>query len=266
MGPLSIWNTMITRESIRNATQILPRPIVDWMRSMRLRLYSIPPGSINFGDLRRLSPISRTFGFERGTPIDRHYIAGFLGKNAEDIRGRVLEVGDNHYTRRFGGTRVQRSDVLSVEANPHATIVGDLAQCGTLPNASFDCIVLTQVLQYLFDLRAGIASLHRALKPGGVLLLTAPALTQCNCREPWTWYWRFTASAIRRLCEEQFGTDAVFVESHGNVFTTTAFLYGISAEELDNPDLSVDDPNYPIVITARVTRQESAPADQESLG
>jgi SAM-dependent methyltransferase len=134
--------------------------------------------------------------------------------------------------------------------------VGDLTQPGTLPNASYDCIVLPQVLQYLFDLRAGIVNLHRALKPGGVLLLTAPALSQCDQEEPWTWYWRFTTPAVRRLLEDQFGKEAVSVEAHGNVFAATAFLYGIATEEVSISDLSVDDANYPIVVAARVIRRK----------
>ena len=54
----------------------------------------------------------------------------------------------------------------------NATFVGDLTQSDTLPEAVFDCIVLTQTLQYIFDIRAAVATLFRALKPGGVLLLT----------------------------------------------------------------------------------------------
>jgi glycosyltransferase involved in cell wall biosynthesis len=38
----------------------------------------IPIGSVRFGDFRRLSPISRSFGFDRGTPTDRYYIENSL--------------------------------------------------------------------------------------------------------------------------------------------------------------------------------------------
>src|SRR5262245_54268962 len=55
------------------------------------------PGALRFGDLRRLSPVSRTFGFDRGLPIDRYYIESFLAEHALDIRGRTLEVADNAY-------------------------------------------------------------------------------------------------------------------------------------------------------------------------
>ena len=37
--------------------------------------------------------------------MDRHYIERFLAQHAVDVQGRVLEVGDDAYTRRFGGER-----------------------------------------------------------------------------------------------------------------------------------------------------------------
>ena len=241
----------------RSAIKVLPRPIVRWIERIRGRSYPIPIGSVSFGDLRRLSPISRGFGWDRGTPIDRHYVESFLARNANDIRGRVLEAGNNLYTRRFGDTRVERSDVVSVETNnPHATIVGDLAQPGLLPEAVFDCIVLTQTLQFIFDVRAALATSYRALKPGGVMLLTTPGVSKMH--DAWPWYWTFTAAALRRLLEDQFGNDDVSVETHGNVLVATAFLHGIATEELDSSDLNAHDPSYPIVVAARVVKRKDA--------
>src|SRR5262249_49645488 len=102
---------------------------------------------VAFGDLRRVTPIARRFGYERGQPIDRHYIEAFLEKNASAIHGHVLEVGDGLYTRRFGGSRVAKSDVLHVTAgNPAATIVGDLSRAEHIPSDWFDCIICTQTL------------------------------------------------------------------------------------------------------------------------
>ena len=59
--------------------------------------------TVRFGDLRRLSPFSRQFGFDRGQPIDRYYVESFLQEHASSIRGRVLEIGDDFYSRQFGG-------------------------------------------------------------------------------------------------------------------------------------------------------------------
>jgi SAM-dependent methyltransferase len=243
---------------IGRGAKVLPRVIVRWIQRVRGRSPDrLPLGSVRFGDLRRLSPVGRGFGRERGTPIDRYYIESFLAQNVNDIRGRVLEAGDNMYTLRFGGARVVQSDILSIETtNPHATIVGDLAQLHTLPEAVFDCIILTQVLQYIYDLSAGITTLHRALKPGGVLLVTAPSVTPKD--DVWPWYWAFTAAALRRLLEGRFGQDAVLVEAHGNIFAATAFLYGLATEELDISDLNFDDPRLPVIIAARAVKRTDA--------
>ena len=228
------------------------------MERVRGRPYPIPVGSVSFGDLRRLSPISRGFGWDRGTPIDRYYIESFLARNSADISGRVLEAGNNLYTRRFGDSRVERSDIISVEGrNPHATFVGDLVQAGTLPEAAFDCIVLTQTLQFIFDLRAAMRTLHSALKPGGVLLLTVPGVTKMEDKS-WPWYWAFTATAVRLLVEDQFGQDAVSIEVHGNIFAATTFLYGVAVEEIERSELEVSDPDFPVIVAARAVKRKDA--------
>jgi SAM-dependent methyltransferase len=199
--------------------------------------------------------VSDTYGSDRGTPIDRHYIEDFLLKKATDIRGHVLEFHDDTYTLRFGGAQVDLSDVLSVETtNPRATIVGDITKAESLPEASFDCIILTQVLQFIFDVSTAVHTLHRALKPGGVLLVTAPGLTRMG--DQWPCYWSFTAAALGQLLRDRFGVEAVTVETHGNIFAATAFLYGIALEELDISELKVDDPRYPVVVAARAIKRD----------
>jgi SAM-dependent methyltransferase len=226
----------------------------------------IPFGSVRFGDLKRLSPISRDWGYDRGTPVARYYIEDFLGRNAGDVRGRVLELGSSDYTKRFGGARVERSDVLAVETtNPNATIVGDLAQTDTLPGESFDCIIFTQALHYIYDARRGVQMLHRALKPGGVLLTTVPGIGPMgdypgHPEKPdrWPWYWTFTVAALRRLMEEQFGSEAVTAEARGNVFTAMAFLYGLALEELDRFDFNIDDARFPVTIASRAVKRADA--------
>jgi len=209
------------------------------------------------GDPRRTAPISREFGLGRGLLIDRYYIERFLARYSEDIQGRVLEVGDNRYTLRYGGTRVKESDILSAEnSNPNATIIGDLANPNTLPLAQFDCIILTQTLHLLFDVRAGLSSLCQALKPGGVLLLTTPGITQTDSTGPWggAWYWSLTSPSLRRLLEKDFSADMVHIESHGNVFAAAAFLYGLAVEDVNTSDLDANDPSCPVAIAARATK------------
>lgn len=227
--------------------------------SARHQLLGIPrTGHVSFGDLRRVEPIGRHFGTDRGQAIDRHYIEAFLQSRATDVRGRVLEVGDDGYTRQFGGQRVTANDVLHVNANnPRATIVADLAAAPQIPDDSFDCIILTQVLHLIYEARSAVRTLHRILKPGGVLLLTTPGITQVPHGTVWahTWYWAFTELSTLRMLEEAFGAGRVAVESCGNVLSATAMLYGLASDDLGQSDLDVHDPDYPVIITARAQRR-----------
>jgi SAM-dependent methyltransferase len=216
--------------------------------------------SISFGDLRRVTPVSREFGFDRGDPVDRRYIEGFLARHAADVHGRVLEVKDAAYTRRFGGERVEVSDVLDVDAtNRDATLIDDLTTGTQLPSDAFDCVLLTQTLHLIFDVHGAARTLHRILKPGGVLLLTVPGITQIPRSESSYWYWSFSSLAAERLFRDAFVDGAVDVTSHGNVLAATAFLYGLAGHELRDDELDANDPDYPVTITVRATKALRAP-------
>lgn len=169
-----------------------------------------------------------------------------------------MEFGDDLYTRKFGGGRVARSDVLDVvEGNRKTTMVADLAHADHIPSDSFDCIICTQTLQMIFDLRAAVFHLHRILRPGGVLLATAPGISQiCRRlgRDQWGEYWRLTGQSAERLFGDIFQPQNVRVLPHGNVMAATAFLYGLATEELNTRALDYLDPDYELLITIRAVK------------
>jgi len=212
---------------------------------------------VRFGSMRRLTPVSRIFGFDRGQPIDRYYIERFLGDHADLVRGRVLEIGDSTYTRRFGGSRVSRRDVLNIEAgDPETTIVADLASADHIPSDSFDCLLITQTLHLIYDLSAAAATLHRILAPGGTLLTTFPGISPLST-DQWadTWYWALTPLSAVRLFGDVFGPENVRVSAHGNVLTSVAFLEGLASRELRREELDVRDPQFPMLITVKATKR-----------
>jgi SAM-dependent methyltransferase len=201
------------------------------------------------------TPISLDFGWDRGTPIDRYYIESFLADRTADIRGRVLEVGDDAYCQRYSGSKITHQDVLHLDAkHPKASLVGDLTQPGVLPDGAFDCILLTQTLQLIFDVEQAVRRLRAALRPGGVLLLTVPGISQID-RGQWgdSWCWTFTTVSIHKLFEPHFGAE-LEIKSHGNVFAATAFLQGVALEEVDRAKLDIYDPAYPVIITLRAKK------------
>lgn len=212
---------------------------------------------MRWGSLHRLCPISRKFGFDRGSALDRYYIEKFLGAHRADISGHVLEIGDDHYTRRFGENRVTRSDVLNVERiSPQTTIVADLTRADHIPSDTFDCIIFTQTLQCIYDAPAAIRTLHRILTPGGVLLATTHGISYlCDYDwERWGEYWRFTSVSARRLFEEVFPSRGVEVNAYGNILVATAFLHGLAIKELTEDELEYRDPAYEVLITIRAIK------------
>jgi SAM-dependent methyltransferase len=218
--------------------------------------YNPKVGHVNLGDLDRLYPFSIDFGYDRGGPVDRYYIEDFLFKNAADIKGRCLEIGDNEYTLLYGQNNVIKSDILHVDdSNKKATFIGDLSNAPQIPDDIFDCIVLTQTLHLIYDFKAALATCHRVLKPGGVLLLTSPGITPID-HGGWksTWYWSFTDKALFKLGEETFPGAEVNIETFGNVFIATAFLHGMGLPEITAEKLEHQDPHYQVIIGVRIIK------------
>ncbi len=262
---LAEWRTsrnhFATLRGLLDATRASPR----WAARQGLSLVAkamgsgSPPrlGTVRMGDFSGTRPVSMDFGWDRGQPVDRHYIEAFLDVHREDIHGRVLEIGDDAYSRRYGGERVQLQDILHVHAgNPVATISGDLAVPGVLPPDSFDCIVLTQTLHLVYDAAAAVSHIHAALRPGGVLLLTVPGISQLD-RGEWSrcWYWSFTPASVRRMFSAMFGEDSVQIRQYGNVYAATSFLQGLAVEEIDRAKLDVVDTAYPVIVAARAVKR-----------
>jgi len=216
----------------------------------------------NLGSLRRNTPTNPCdFGESRGQCIDRYYIENFLTEHAADVRGHVLEFADDAYARRFGGDRVTRIDVLHVsEGNPRATIVADLSHGERIPSATFDCILCTQVLQYVYALPEAIRTLHRILKPGGVVLVTVPGIQKIDRvdMEAEGEYWRFTDLSLGRLFEEVFPKELLAVRAHGNVLAAVAFLHGFAVEDLQRQNLEYEDQDFQVLITLRAVKPPSS--------
>jgi SAM-dependent methyltransferase len=240
------------RETVRQlARQVLP----DSVFRRLVRLTRLPPvGLVNFGSLRRVKPVSMTWGFDRGKPVDRHYIDRFMASTASDIRGHVLEVGTDTYTVLFGGEKVTSIDVLHVaDGYPKTTIVADLTRADHVPSDTFDCIICTQTLHLVYDVATAMRTLHRLLKPGGVLLLTTPGISQISRydMDHWGDFWRFTRASLRRLFSEVFPADSLRIETYGNVLAATAFLHGLAVEELTEDELNFVDADYEVIIAVR---------------
>ena len=207
------------------------------------------------GTLRRTAPLSDHYGYDRGRPVDRYYIEKFLDYSRSAIRGRVLEVKDSTYTDRFG-SQVEQRDVLDMDAaNPKATVVADLSAADGVPDNQFDCFVLTQTLQLIYDVQAAVRHCHRILRPGGTLLVTVPSVSRVvpglGLESD---FWRFTQPACARLFGDAFGPQQVTVLAYGNVLSSIAFLAGMACEELSQRELDETDEYFPVIIAVRAVK------------
>ena len=208
------------------------------------------------GTLRRTTPLSDRYGYDRGTPVDRFYIELFLQEHRRDIQGRVLEVKDHGYTDRFG-INVERRDVLDIQPdNVQATIIADLTVANAIPADTFDCFILTQTLHLIYDTHAAISHAHRILRPGGVLLVTVPSVSRVVPEAGLkTDCWRFTAASCLSLFTEFFGAEQVRIHSYGNVLTAIAILTGMAYEELSRRELETNDEYFPVILGVRAIKQ-----------
>lgn len=212
----------------------------------------------SWGSLRRLKPFSNKFGYDRGNQsIARYYIDNFMQENAPFITGKILEIGDDTYTKRFGKD-ISYSDVLHVrEGNPKATIVTDLTCDTTIPDETYNCILLPQTLQCIYDIRSAVFNCHRILRHNGVLLATFSGISQISRydMDRWGEYWRLTSLSVKVLFSEFFDAENISISSFGNVLAAVAFLEGMASKELKRKELNYHDPDYEVIITVRAIKK-----------
>lgn len=210
----------------------------------------------SMGTLRSLEPVSRQFGFDRGTPVDRVYMDHFMQMHAEAITGDVLEVGDNQYTKKYG-KQLNRTVVLRGKSSGSESYDGDLTNPETLePIGQFDCLIATQVLNFIFDVSAAVKGLDMLLRKGATGLITVAGLSQISRYDYDRWgdYWRFTTLSAKKTFEQHFGNALIEVKSYGNALAATGFIQGMAAEEFTHDELFHADPDYQIMIAIKVRK------------
>jgi SAM-dependent methyltransferase len=223
------------------------------MKAVRARRAAALVGLPLWLSLRRTRPVSGDWGFDRGTPVDRFYLEEFVQGHRDAVHGDVLELKSSGYTERLGGSRVGKAHVLDIDpANAAATVVADLDEPGSLPVEAYDCFLFMQTLQFLAHPEVALANAWSALRPGGTLLLTVPALSKVEPDLPD--FWRFTPAGLRELLGRACPSERTEVRGYGNVLTACAFLLGLATQELRKRDVAVNDPDFPILSCARVEK------------
>jgi hypothetical protein len=189
--------------------------------------------------------------------VDRKYIGSFLQTHRADIRGRVLEIGDSTYARRYGSDGVTGIDVLHVQAgHPEATLIGNLETGEGIPPSTFDCMILTQTLHCIGDPTAAVRGIRRALTKDGVALVTLPCLSPISRYDADRWgdYWRFTPQGASRLFSHAFSAEEIEILEFGNRKTSAAFLYGLVVEDLQRIAFEYSDRDCPMILGIRARK------------
>jgi SAM-dependent methyltransferase len=118
--------------------------------------------------------------------------------DAEPGKPRVLNVG-------AGGplaarvSRLRHARVVHVDVDPARApdVVADVQDLGCFPDASFDAVLLLEVLEHVPAPDAALSEVHRVLAPGGRVLLSTPFLLEIH-EAPHDFY-RFTEYGLRHL-------------------------------------------------------------------
>jgi hypothetical protein len=213
---------------------------------------------VRFDDFLTTWPVSRKFGLDRGTPIDRYYIESFLNENKHFIQGRVLEIAESTYSKQFG-SQITACEILHYDhSNKKATIIGDLTDEVSLPEEKIDCFICTQTLNFIFDVKKAIEGSWKLLKKEGTFLGTVSGISQISRYDMDRWgdYWRFTDLSICRLFENVFGEGNVEVKIFGNALAATAFLKGLAVDDMpDTKLLDITDSDYQVTIGIRAIKK-----------
>lgn len=204
-------------------------------------------------------PISRQFGTERGTPVDRYYIERFLEEHRQMVRGDVLEIEDSAYSLRYGEERIQKTIVMDVgREGGDITFRGNLETGEGIKDGIADCFILTQTLMYIFDLKSAAHHIARLLKRGGCALITCSGISQNSkrCMDDYGCCFNFNQDALRRLFEQEPDMEVTEIGSYGNVKTVSAHLNGLCFEDLTADDFVPNDKYYPLIVYAVVRKIE----------
>ena len=200
------------------------------------------PGTIQWGDVRRLNAFCLQMGFARGTPIDRYYLNRFVEEACKDIRGKVLEIGGKLSNReRYGLKNVTEYHALDIRKGPDVDMVGDAANPDLFAESSWDTVIMFNVLEHAPTPWEIVKNVHRWLRAGGSVFALVPNAQRLHSF-PGD-YWRPLPDAMEWMFE-RFSKKQLFV--YGNPLTVIASLLGVAAEELTGEELNIKHPDFPV--------------------
>eukprot|EP00746_Dinoflagellata_sp_MGD_P030271 gnl/MRDRNA2_/MRDRNA2_17178_c0_seq1.p1 gnl/MRDRNA2_/MRDRNA2_17178_c0~~gnl/MRDRNA2_/MRDRNA2_17178_c0_seq1.p1 ORF type:complete len:328 (+),score=42.27 gnl/MRDRNA2_/MRDRNA2_17178_c0_seq1:179-1162(+) len=193
---------------------------------------------------------------------ERKWIDRFLAASTSALTpGRCLEFGDLTYTKLHLGSQCwhQHHTTFTGRSAPPAgmtaTFEVDIDHGpGPIPWSSFDTIIATQVFEHVKDPSASASALFKVLKPGGVILWTAP-MSWIHHVYPGLYgdHWRFTEEGGRLLLQGA-GFEILSSECHGDSSTLALYAMGMGEAEMIDPETYSGDCNYAVHVGIRAKK------------
>ena len=191
---------------------------------------------------------SFTFDYD-GVPADSQFVRHVLYR---DIKRRVEAIGlSNRDVLEIGSS----NGVIASYLSPRTLkVTGDYpaVDVSFMPeyaDASYDVVILDQVLEHVKQPEAGVAEVRRVLRPGGYAIISLPFLIKIHGRP--NDYSRFTEDGLRHLLREFRDVE---VGQWGNRFTLNVTMrHGWLSTWQTRRRLLVfqqNEPEWPIVLWA----------------
>ena len=192
--------------------------------------------------------------------IGRWHITHFVEEVAGSLpKGAALldaGAGECAYKRLFPHCDYKAIDLAVGESRWN---YGNLDYVGPLhdmpiQDATFNAVLCTQVLEHLEWPRESVREMHRVLKPGGRLFLTAP-MAQAEHQAPHD-YFRYTSYGLESICRHA-GFGEIAIRPLGGLYARWAYELPRGLSILPPTGLLVGAPNIrgivlcPVRLTAR---------------
>ena len=154
-------------------------------------------------------------------PYFLHYRSLFsdLQKASTHANGRLIDIGcgNKPYEGMFAGRISEYVGCDVVQSSESRVDVICEATAIPLPNATFDTVLCSQVIEHVADHRGLLREAFRLLRNGGVLILSGPMYWPLH-EEPYDFF-RFTEHGLRYLLSD-VGFEVDLLQSNGGKWAT----------------------------------------------
>ncbi|MFT6814364.1 MAG: 2-polyprenyl-3-methyl-5-hydroxy-6-metoxy-1,4-benzoquinol methylase [Sphingobacteriales bacterium] len=185
----------------------------------------------------------------------RKYMLGKKSQIVSDFtglsKGSLLDIGCG--TGYFGGEMTSKGwSVMGLEPSPEARLVAvskfglqakDPSELYKLEAEKFDAVTMWHVLEHVHKLNEYLQTIHKVLKPGGLLLIAVPNHESFDAKyykKHWAAYdvprhlWHFTPNSMNELVEKHGFT----IEKHKRM-PFDAFYVSLLSEKYRNNKLAL---------------------------